>query len=332
MTRSERVQAFHALSNYIRSMNGEEFQTIAMEAASKNPWFTIENVRMAMASISSILELEKLHTWTSLYPEITTPRKVGVVMAGNIPLVGFHDALCVLISGHYLLVKVSSKDSFLPTWLFKKLIDLEPRFQNNIQYVDQLKAFEAVIATGSDNSSRYFEYYFGKYPNIIRKNRTSVALLNGNETADDLANLGKDVFSYFGLGCRNVSKILVPDNYEIRQLFPAWSNYENIIHHHKYCNNYDYQKSIMLVNSIPFLDNGFVMLHESDKLVSPISVVYYSYYNSEESLQEYLKINQDKIQCIVSKKPEHIPFGQAQYPHLHDYADQIDTMEFLGKL
>jgi len=333
MTRSERIQAFHTLGSYLKYLNNDDFQTLAWHAASKNPWFTQENVRMAVDSILSLLEISKLEEWLSAYKETSTPRKVGVVMAGNIPLVGFHDALCILISGHSLLAKVSSKDYYLPTFLFQKLIEFEPRFENYIHVVDQLKGIEAVIATGSDNSARYFEYYFGKYPHIIRKNRTSIAILTGNETSNDLTSLGIDIFSYFGLGCRNVSKVLIPASYDIRNLYPAWQAYESVIHHHKYCNNYDYQKSIMLVNGVSFLDNGFVMLHETEKLVSPISVVYYSKYNSEDNLKEYLELNADKIQCIIGNASQStIPFGQGQHPALSDYADQVDTMKFLSNL
>lgn len=332
MTRSERIFAFHTLGDYLHNLSEDDFQTIATQAASKNPWFTNGSVRMAVDSIRSFLDHKKLEAWLAPYGEITQPKRVGVVMAGNIPLVGFHDSLCVLISGHHLLAKTSSKDSELPVWLLNKLIEIEPRFKSRIQTVEQLKNMDAVIATGSDNASRYFDFYFGKYPHIIRRNRTSVAVLSGNETPEELALLGKDIFSYFGLGCRNVSKVLVPQGYEIRQLFPAWQEFENIIHHHKYCNNYDYQKSIMLVNSTPFLDNGFVMLHETDRLVSPISVVYYSYYATPDELNQYLTSNQEKIQCVVGNPPATVPFGQAQYPTLTDYADQIDTLAFLTQL
>jgi hypothetical protein len=215
-------------------------------------------------------------------------------------------------------------------FIANRIIDLEPRFQDRIEFADRLKGFDAIIATGSDNASRYFEYYFGRYPSIIRKNRTSVAILHGNESEEELTMLGTDVFSYFGLGCRNVSKIFLPKSYNIGMLFRSWESFKDIIHHHKYCNNYDYQKSILLVSQTPFLDNGFVMLQETNRLVSPISVVYYEYYTNRSELSSELSEVANKVQCIVENSPEStIKFGQAQFPGLSDYADQIDTVKFL---
>lgn len=332
MTRSERIFAFHALGDYLRNLSETDFQTIASQAAAHNPWFTNDSVQMAIDSIRTMFDQDKLTEWIKPYAEIHIPKRVGVVMAGNIPLVGFHDSLCVLISGHLLIAKTSSKDNVLPVWLLNKLIEIEPRFQSRIQVAEQLKNIDAVIATGSDNASRYFDFYFGKYPHIIRRNRTSVAVLSGDETPNELTLLGKDIFSYFGLGCRNVSTVFVPEGYEIRDLFPAWQEFNDIIHHHKYCNNYDYQKSIMLINGTPFLDNGSVMLHESDKLLSPISVVYYRYYAGQEELDQYLESHKSKIQCVVGKSRTSVPFGKAQYPGLTDYADQVNTLAFLTAL
>jgi hypothetical protein len=254
-------------------------------------------------------------------------------MAGNIPLVGFHDLLCVLISGHMAQIKLSSKDSKLPSYIIKHLLWLEPGFEKNISVTEgKLHDFDAVIATGSDNSARYFHQYFGKYPNIIRKNRTSVAVLSGNESTQELSQLGEDVFSYFGLGCRNVSKIYAPVGYDFTLLLDAWQGFHDIIHHHKYSNNYDYQKSILLVNRLPFLDNGFVLLQENERLVSPISVVYTESYTTPKNLHEKLSAIREKIQCITGNGDSFIPFGQAQYPSLGDYADQIDTLKFLSEL
>jgi hypothetical protein len=288
---------------------------------------------MAVRGILKILSHDNLTQWTSSYKSIINPRKIAVIMAGNIPLVGFHDFLSVLISGHHILIKCSSKDSILIRFIANKLIEIEPRFQSAIEYGEILKDFDAIIATGSDNTSRYFEFYFGKYPNIIRKNRTSVAIVTGSESEEDLTRLGIDVFSYFGLGCRNVSKVYIPENYSVEKLFVSWEPYHDTIHHHKYCNNYDYQKSLLLVGRKPFLDNGFVMLEESQKLVSPISIVYYERYTDDRQLRASLESIQEKTQCTIENLPTStVKFGQGQFPAVNDYADQIDTLQFLTEL
>lgn len=328
-----RINAFSLLGQTLKNINDTEFQSLTEQVARENPWFTKENVRMGMDGIIKLLQKERLEQWVSSYNLRDQSKKVALVLAGNIPLVGFHDLLSVLISGNKALIKPSSKDSVLLKYIIQTLGDIEPSFRDKVELAEQLKNFDAVIATGSDNSARYFDYYFGKYPHIIRKNRTSVAILTGNESEAELATLGIDVFSYFGLGCRNISKLLVPAGYSFNKLYPTWEVYQPIIHHHKYCNNYDYQKSIMLVNQIPFLDNGFVMLHESVKMVSPISVVYYEQYKDEGDLSEKLIANQDKIQCIVGDHDRAtVPFGKAQYPELWDYADGVDTLKFLTSL
>jgi len=334
MTRNERVKAFASLGEFLDHLSATDFQTITSNTGAQNPWFTEENVRLALHGISSFLKKEKLARWLDEYTLTEgPPKKVALVLAGNIPMVGFHDILCVLLSGHSAMLKLSTKDTYLIKTILNKLIEIEPRFEPLIIYADQLKGFDAVIATGSDNSARYFDYYFGKYPHIIRKNRTSIAVLDGTETRDELEALGHDVFSYFGLGCRNVSKLFVPAGYTFNTLFESWKPFENIIHHHKYCNNYDYQKSILLVNKIPFLDNGFVMLNENERLVSPIAVVYYSQYNDSTDLVNQLTSSAEKIQCVVGKrKPAFVAFGKAQYPEPWDYADQVDTLRFLTTL
>jgi hypothetical protein len=254
-------------------------------------------------------------------------------MAGNIPLVGFHDFLSVLIAGHVAVIKLSSKDTVLLRWLIGLLLEIAPAFKDQIDIAERLQNFDAVIATGSDNSSRYFEYYFGKYPHIIRKNRTSVAILTGKETPEQIAVLGNDVFSYFGLGCRNVSKVFIPEGYTFETLLRPWEPRNPIIHHHKYCNNYDYQKSILLVNCVPFLDNGFILLQQSEKMVSPISVLYYETYSDDQSLAATLAKHADKIQCITGLHAlATVAPGQSQFPALTDYPDQVDVLEFLAEL
>ncbi|HRJ28398.1 MAG TPA: acyl-CoA reductase [Cyclobacteriaceae bacterium] len=335
MTLDQRINAFTKLGLHLRNLPEDSLAQLATEASHENPWFTSISVRKAIQGIINYLDGEKLTNWVTTYPiEHSSPKNIALVMAGNIPLVGFHDLLCVLISGHNALVKLSSKDSKLNRYLIDRLIEMEPQFKNRITIqAEILKDFDAVIATGSDNSARLFDYYFRKVPNVIRRNRTSCAILMGNETQEDFKNLGHDVFDYFGLGCRNVSKLFVPAGYDFKNLLDSWQGFESIAHHHKYVNNYDYQKSILLVNQQPFLDTGFVLLQESDKLVSPIAVLYYEFYNSLDSMHSIIESNKSKLQCIVGKtEPAFVPFGQAQYPALWDYADGVDTMKFLTSL
>ena len=334
MNIEDRIAAFEKLGNYLGAIDEVEFKPLAEKARNENGWFTDQSIKQAFRGLEIFLNGNTLRQWTASY-ELTPQKKktVAVVMAGNIPLVGFHDFLAVLISGHSILMKNSSKDSVLLDHLTKKLTEIEPRFSALIGRAEQLRNFDAVIATGSDNSARYFHYYFSKYPHIIRKNRTSCAVLNGKETAAELIALGSDVFTYFGLGCRNVSKIFIPENYDLTSLLKLWDDLQPIIHHHKYNNNYDYQKSILLINRIPFLDSGFLLLQESEKLVSPISVLYYERYTDEAALALKLTGIKDKLQCIVGKTvPGSIGFGQSQQPKPWDYADQVDTLRFLDDL
>lgn len=327
-----RINAFVSLGQSLQQLSDDDFQTLTEKVARENPWFTKENVRMAIHGVVKLLDKPNLEKWLSQYQFKEESKKIALVLAGNIPMVGFHDLLSVLISGNVAVIKLSSKDTVLLNYILNTLCSIEPSFRSRIELVEQLKNFDAVIATGSDNSARYFDYYFSKYPHVIRKNRTSVAILTGNESEEDLINIGVDIFSYFGLGCRNVSKIFLPTEYTFDKFYPSLERYQPIINHHKYCNNYDYQKSIMLVNQIPFLDNGFLMLHESTRMVSPISVVYYERYANREELSEKLKASEDKIQCVVGKDAGMIPFGKAQYPELWDYADGVDTLKFLSQL
>lgn len=331
----ERVKAIVQLGEYIKTLPEETFKTLAERIRVENPWFTEESLRMAVSGLGLFLDEKKLKSWLSGYTLVDDkpPKKIALILAGNIPMVGFHDLLCVLIHGDIALVKLSSKDSVSMKWITGKLVEIDNRFADKIIFADQLKSFDAVIATGSDNSARYFDYYFGKYPHIIRKNRTSVAILDGTESEREMKSLGTDVFSYFGLGCRNVSKLFVPSGYKFDALLKSWEPFKDIIHHHKYCNNYDYQKSVLLVTQTPFLDNGFIMIQESERLVSPISVLYFEYYSSGEALQEKINKVSDKLQCIVGKAaPATVNFGETQYPALGDFADQVDTMKFLESL
>lgn len=331
----QRIQAFHQLGQVLRSLPSEKLEEWCHLAKSDNAWFTAGNVKLAIEGISSFLHLDTLTAWTNKYPLQTLKSKtIGTIMAGNIPLVGFHDFLCVLISGHNLLMKVSSKDSKLFGIVVEELITIEPAFKEKIKIVDgPMKGFDAVIATGSDNSARYFDYYFNKYPNIIRKNRTSCAVLTGKETKTEMLALGKDVFSYFGLGCRNVSKLFVPADYSFQVLLDTWSTFSEVIDHHKFNNNYDYQKAILLVNQQPHLDTGYTLLCESDNFVSPISVLFYEFYKSEDDIINKLIANRTKLQCIVGNEAFcTVSFGNTQHPAVWDYADDVDTLAFLSSL
>jgi hypothetical protein len=334
MTIEERIKALSLLGKRLRETDQSEFETLNINAQSENPWFTKENIEMAWTGVLKFLTQNALEEWSKSYDLSTKQTNtIALVMAGNIPLVGFHDLLSVLISGNNALIKLSSKDSVLINYIITQLNDISPSLFGRIRLTDRLKDFDAVIATGSDNTSRYFEYYFGKYPHIIRKNRTSCAILNGNESESDYKKLGVDIFSYFGLGCRNVSKLYVPSAYGFSPLLKSLDDFKSVADHHKYCNNYDYQKSIMLVNMVPFLDNGSIMLTENPRTVSPISVIYYETYEGQNDLLAKISTVRDKLQCIVGNTaPATVPFGQAQFPELRDYADQVDTLQFLSSL
>jgi hypothetical protein len=298
-----------------------------------NPWFTPENVRRAITAIAEELTEENLTKWTNSYPRLsekTNPSKIGVIMAGNIPLVGFHDFLSVLITGNRIIAKTSSKDSDLITFLGNKLCSVNAAFSDRIEFTEGILAgFDAVIATGSDNSSRYFEYYFGKYPNIIRKNRNSIAIIEGDESDDEIEALGSDIFSYFGLGCRNVSKVYLPKGYDLIKLTKNWDYFTGVNTNIKYANNYDFNKAVYLVNKEFFHDTGFLLLKEEKKISSPVSVLYYEFYDSQDAVKQQTELLKEKIQCVIGRLG--IPFGKAQSPHLWDYADGIDTIEFLLK-
>ena len=327
-----RKQAFIDLGQRLDNIDKTLFDSIVTKAA-KNPWFSHENLKLSFKGLASYLKGENLEQWINQYKiEEGQPKKIGVVMAGNIPMVGIHDLICILISGQHLVAKLSSQDDVLIPFILDQLIEIEPGFKDSISIVDQLKNIDAVIATGSDNTSRYFDYYFSKYPNIIRKNRTSIAILNGNENQDDLQLLADDIFSYFGLGCRNVSKLFLPQGKKLDEIIPHFEKYSYIHDHTKYHNNYYYNKSILLVNQTEHLDSGYALFQESVSLSSPISVIYYEYYQDIEQLKTMLDPLKDKIQCIVTKMDQiesRIPYGKAQNPELWDYADNIDTMEFL---
>jgi hypothetical protein len=305
-------------------------------AQEHNGWFTNENILFATEGWSKLLTNRNINNLLEKYNfNDFRAKNVAIVMAGNIPLVGFHDFFSVLISGHNVLVKQSSNDKFLLPFLAKYLEYVEPRFKNKIIFTEgKLEGFDAVVATGSDNTARYFEYYFKNVPSIIRRNRNSVAVLTGNETKIELEALSDDVFRYYGLGCRNVSKLFAPKNYDFKDFFEAIYKWHPIINQAKYANNYDYNKAVYLMSEFVMLENGFLMIKEDVSYSSPIATLFYEYYNSDEELKEKLNIDADKIQCVVASGflGSEINFGKTQNPELWDYADNVDTVEFLLRI
>ena len=305
-------------------------------AKEHNQWFTEGNILYALESWSNTLNISNINQWINNYNfNIIEPKTIAIIMAGNIPLVGFHDFLSVLISGHNALVKQSSNDKHLLPFLAKYIEVVEPNFKGKIKFTEEkLDDFDAVVATGSNNTARYFEYYFKNKPSIIRKNRNSVAVLTGNETTEQLEQLSEDIFRYYGLGCRNVSKLFVPKNYDFDAFFKAIYAWHPIINEAKYANNYDYNKAVYLMSEFDMLENGFLMLKEDESFSSPIATVFYETYTNTETLGDYLSSKADDIQCIVADgfKESEIPFGKTQNPKLWDYADDIDTVEFLLKI
>ncbi len=332
----ERIEAFCRLGETMRILGLSDRKALAEKAVNENAWFTDDNVMLSLKGIEALLVRKKLESWAMSYsPGPAAVKTIGVAMAGNIPLVGFHDFLCVLIGGHRLKAKPSTHDTVLLKFIFSKLLEIEPRFAESVSFEDTLNGVDAMIATGSDNTARYFEYYFRKIPHIIRKNRASCAVVQGWETSDEFALLGQDVFSYFGLGCRNVSKLFVPDEFDFGPLIKSWEPFQTVIDHHKFANNYNYQKSIMLLDQVPFLDGEFILLRANKNLVSPIATLYYEKYNSLEELKSKIEGDKEKLQVVVSAQgwfQGSIPFGMAQSPEVGDYADKVDTMQFLASL
>jgi hypothetical protein len=327
-----RISLLSRLGEYILSK--DPLWVEAKEKAGyENGWFIPEFVELSCKNITgAYLKKDILESWAASYnlPDNNpNPKTTGIVMAGNIPLVGFHDWLCVFISGHKSAIKTSSKDRVLLKHLVDKLSEWDPEVKELVSFSEMLKSCDAYIATGSNNSSRYFEYYFGKYPNIIRRNRTSVAIITGNESLDELEKLADDVYLYFGLGCRNVTKIYVPNNYDFVPLLEAFKKYNYLADHFKYKNNYDYNLALHLLNKKYYMTNSSVLLIEDPVIFSPISQLNYEFYSDNADLTAKLPAAQD-LQCVVGKS--FTPFGMAQYPSISDYADGVDTMKFLTGL
>lgn len=332
MTLQQRIDDLDHLGKYIKQ-NTEEWQQVKELAYKSNQWFTAAFIDTASENIAdNFLQKDKLLQWVKQYnlpQENASLQTVGLVMAGNIPLVGFHDMLCVFISGHKQLIKPSSKDEILIRFLVKKLADYSNEVNDYIRFADKLTGCDAYIATGSNNTGRYFEYYFGRYPNIIRKNRTSVAILTGEETAEDLDKLADDIQLYFGLGCRNVTKLFVPKDYNFEPLLKALEKYDYYSDFHKYKHNYDYQLALLMMGNRMYMTNGSVILAENPSLFSAVSQVHFEHYDDAELLKTQLSANA-AVQCIVAK--DYIPFGQSSKPTLTDYADGVDTLQFLCEL
>ncbi|MFY8131895.1 MAG: acyl-CoA reductase [Bacteroidia bacterium] len=322
-----RILAIAQLSQFYRSMLNDEDHPVWFRCSQENAFFTEDSIRLALATWADALTVEGLEAWLLPYEiQENSEKVVGVVAAGNLPLVGLHDALCVLLSGFKLQLKPSSSDRYLMVETLQFLEQL-PEFSGRIALVEKLSEYHQVIATGSNNTNRYFEVYFRNVPALLRGHRNSVAILTGNETKEDLTNLGHDVFTYFGLGCRSISKLLVPRGYSFNALFEAWEHFAEIKNHFKYFNNYEYHLAGYLVNQIPFLSNDWVIIKEDDAWSSPIGVVYYSYYDSLEEANTIIQQHEGKIQCVVGQG--YFPLGSAQFPQLNDYADGVDTISFL---
>jgi hypothetical protein len=352
MTLEERKKAFVALGNFLsqfildkntqhdtvhdNNLFYDKMLALIELSQSHNGWYTPENVYFAIQSWAKALTENNINTWLSNYNlGAITPKTIGLILAGNIPLVGFHDFVSVLISGHKVLVKTSSNDQHLLPFLAQYLISIEPRFESSLIFTEgKLENFDAVIATGSNNTARYFEYYFKNKPSIIRKSRNSVAVLTGHETPAQMVALGEDVFRYFGLGCRNVSKLFIPKGYNFDLFFNGMFSYQEVIKYEKYANNYDYNKAVFLMSNFKLLDNEFLIIKEDTSYASPISSVFYEFYEDLETIKEKLKNDQDQIQCVVSDNliENSIVFGQTQQPNLWDYADNVDTIKFLTNL
>ena len=325
------------INNNLESLERNKFDKAINESILHNSFFSKKNILKSLLSWSNVLTKKSIDNFLSNYLIKIKKRekKIAIIMAGNIPLVGFHDFFCVILSGNFAIIKLSSKDSHLFKFILSFLVRENPDFSTKFDIVEnKLKIFDAVIATGNNISANQFELYFKKYPKIIRKNRHSIAILNGNETKKEIELLANDIFYYYGLGCRNVSKIFIPNNYNLDILFKSFVLWNEVINKNSYSNNYNYYRAIYLLNKEVFFDNGFVLLKESEKIGSPVGTIYFEYYKSDNQIKEMIKKNNEKIQCIVSNNnyPKTIKFGETQMPNLNDFADDIDTFNFLLKL
>jgi len=342
MNTENQVLGLTRLSQYIKDFlnknqedyndNDSDFELLLKRSEIENPWFTIENQKFALKQWTDLLTEENIADWLKEYQISKTTKRVGLILAGNIPLVGFHDVISVVLSNHIPVIKLSSKDKYMIPFLLKKWNEFSEE-NVSFEFVERLENFDAVIATGSNNTARYLEYYFKNHLNIIRKNRTSIAVLKGDETEEELKLLAEDIFRYFGLGCRNVTRLFIPQDFVIDRLFESFLDFQEIINHNKYANNYDYNRAVYLLNQDKFWDNNFVMLKEDEKLFSPLSVINFSRYSSLDEVKSFISENEENIQCVVAKEElglDSIKLGEAQNPGLDTYADNVDTMKFLS--
>lgn len=331
----QNITTYYNTENNAFNIDIQYIEKVLNQAQQQNPWFTRENILFTFEAWSKVLTKEKLEKWVASYDfSSVNSKKIGLVTAGNIPLVGLHDIISILISGHSIMLKPSSQDRILTTFVID-FLQQNSVFQDKIYITEQkLRNFDAIIATGSNNTALYFESYFGKYPHIIRKNRNAVAVITEQDSDEDLIKLSNDIFQYFGLGCRSVSKVFIPKNYDLNRLFQAFYHHKDIINHHKYHNNYDYNKAVYLMNGENLLENGFLLLKEDSGYASPISVLFYEHYDDLQQLKSKLIQDKYQIQCVVSAVsiPDSVPFGKAQQPELWDYADGVDTLQFLAQL
>lgn len=333
---TERIKALVELGHYLQEYQTQKKGYEALDktlplASATNGWFTEESMQTALNSWGTTLSQENVTHWIANYNLRTpkNPKTIGLVLAGNIPLVGFHDLICVWMSGHKAQIKKSSKDSVLLPFIANQLETIGG--SNCFEFRDTpLSQVDAVIATGSNNAARYFEHYFSKIPNIIRKNRNGLAVLTGKESKEELELLGKDILQYYGLGCRNVSKMLLPQGFDVNLIFGGLYPWASVLDNIKYAHNYDYNKAVFLMSEFDFLENGFFLLKQDSAIAAPIATGYYDYYENEQAVQTYLETHKNEIQCVVGK--QHLPFGTSQKPQLWEYADQVDTLAFLQSL
>lgn len=329
---SQYIQDFLAKDQPTYNEDDTGFESLLKKSQIENPWFTIENQIFALQQWTDLLTEENIHSWLKEYQISKISKRVGLIMAGNIPLVGFHDVISVVLSNHVPVIKLSSKDKYMIPFLLKKWNEFSEG-SITFEFIERLENFDAVIATGSNNTARYLEYYFKNHLHIIRKNRTSIAVLKGDETEEELKLLAEDIFRYFGLGCRNVTRLFIPQDFIIDRLFESFLEFQEIINHNKYANNYEYNRAIYLLNQDKFWDNNFVMLKEDEKLFSPLSVINFSRYSSLDEVKGFIAENEENIQCIVAKEElglDSVRPGEAQNPGLDTYADNVDTMKFLS--
>lgn len=335
MRLEDKLKSFCALGDSLNKLDPNEWDGIIEETHNNNNWFEKEEIKKALKNIAKWLDKKKLENWLKNYKYNTSPKQVGVIMAGNIPLVNFHDLLCVILSGHRAVCKLSSKDIILGKAIIQKLYQIDKRLKDYISFDSPLKNIDAIIATGSNNSFRYFETYFGHLPNIFRKSRTSLAILNGKENLAELERLATDVFDYFGFGCRSISKLLLPEGFDPTKILQAFEYNRKVIENNKYKNNLDYNLSILLLNQSPHFHSDFLILQENENLFSPVATLYYQFYKDDSEITNYINKEKENIQCVLSSDgywDNSIAFGEAQSPELTDYADHIDSMLFLENL